>query len=226
MDERKVWDRLAGRYDTIVKLFDKSYPAVAERLGRDLPSEARVLEVAAGTGQFTPALAGLAREVVATDVSPEMVERLGHHVAGADIPNVACAVMSAYELDTPDSSFDVVFCANALHVMEEPHRALREFHRVLRPDGVLIAPTFLHGADPARRAVSQVLSLVSPFVAHTRFDLDRLAKAIGAERFQVVTAEQLPGVFPLGYVVARRGGWSAMTQTAQRCSTVPSQVVA
>lgn len=206
MDESKVWDRLAGRYDTVVKLFDTSYPAVVDRLGRHLPPEARVLEVAAGTGQFTIALAGLAREVVATDISAQMVERLRQHVTSADLHNVICEVMSAYEIDAATSAFDVVFCANALHVMEEPHRALREFHRVLRPDGILIAPTFLHGADIVRRGVSRALSLVSPFVAHTRFDLDELVETLCAAGFEVTVAEQLPGAFPLGYVVARREG--------------------
>ena len=78
MDERKVWDRLAGRYDTIVKLFDKSYPTVIDRLRRDLPPEAQVIEAAAGTGQFTNALAGLAREVVAGDFGPIQGDSASH----------------------------------------------------------------------------------------------------------------------------------------------------
>ncbi len=203
MNDARIWDRLAGRYDTIVRLFDTSYSKVRERLKQDLPFGGRVLEIAAGTGQFTIELARLAGALVATDVSPKMVDRLCQRVTKADLSNVDCAVMSAYELDATDSSFDGIFCANALHVMNEPMRALAEFRRVLRKDGVLVVPTFLHGVDGLRRRLSQSLGLVSPFVAHTRFDLATLKRVVEEAGFEVVHAEQMPGLFPLGYIVAK-----------------------
>lgn len=202
MNEAPVWDRLAGRYDTVVRLFDTSYDRVRERLVNDLPPGGRVLEIAAGTGQFTATLANHADHLLATDISPEMVDRLRQAVDRDKVSNVACAVMSAYELDAPDSAFDGVFCANALHVMDDPGRALSEFRRVLKPQGVLVAPTFLHGVDGFRRGLSRALSLVSPFVARSRFDLPALEETVVSAGFEVVAAERLPGLFPLGYVVA------------------------
>lgn len=204
MNEAGVWNQLAGRYDLVVRLFDRSYPQVRRRIAADIPQGSHVLELAAGTGQFTGALAAAAESLVSTDISPEMVTRLSESVKASGLENVECAVMSAYEIDAPDGAFDVVFCANALHVMPEPERALDEFRRVLRKDGILIVPTFLHGAGPIRRAISRGLSLVSPFVAHTRFDLPALSDLITSHRFDVVSAEALPGTFPLAYVVARR----------------------
>jgi ubiquinone/menaquinone biosynthesis C-methylase UbiE len=204
MSERAIWDRVAGSYDTIVRFFDTSYPRVRQRLASDLAGKARVLEVAAGTGQFTKELSRVAASVVASDISPMMIDGLEKAIAEAGIGNVEAAVMSAYELDAGDGTFDAVFCANALHIMDAPKRALAEFRRVLRVDGVLIAPTFLHGADPLRRALSRALSVVSPFVAHSRFSLDELLRLISDAGFEVVHAEQLRGIFPLGYVVARQ----------------------
>lgn len=119
MSEAHVWDRLAGRYDSIARLFDASYGQVRERLARDLPAGGRVLELAAGTGQFTAALAIQADQLLATDISPEMVARLRERVRETQLQNVDCAVMSAYELDASDGTFDGVFCANALR----PRRA-------------------------------------------------------------------------------------------------------
>lgn len=203
MSEARVWDRLAGRYDTIVRLFDSSYGRVRERLDRDLPPGGRLLEIAAGTGQFTVDLASRAEHFVATDISPEMVARLRRRVAEAGLDAVECAVMSAYELDAPNGTFDGVFCANALHVMDDSARALSEFRRVLKPEGVLIAPTFLHGVDGFRRGLSRALGAVSPFIAHTRFNLASLQQTIAAAGFEVISLEQLPGLFPLGYLVAR-----------------------
>lgn len=203
MSEAHIWDRLAGRYDTLVRLFDTSYGQIRARLAQDLPEGGRVLELAAGTGQFTLDLARRASHLTATDVSPEMVERLRHRLAREGFPQVDCAVMSAYDIDAPDASFDAVFCANALHVMDDPARALAQFRRVLREDGVLVAPTFLHGVDGLRRGLSRTMGLVSPFVAHTRFDLASLVQTIEGAGFEVTLAQALPGLFPLAYILAR-----------------------
>ena len=43
-----------------------------------------------------------------------------------------------------DEKFDVVVIANALHIMPQPEKALKEIHRVLKKDGILFAPTFVY----------------------------------------------------------------------------------
>ena len=48
----------------------------------------------------------------------------------------------ATALSYADDSFDAVLIANALHVMPEPEKALREIDRALRLGGILIAPVF------------------------------------------------------------------------------------
>lgn len=202
-DEAGTWNRLASRYDLIARIFGTSYGRVRDRLKEDVPPDSKVVEVAAGTGQFTRELAERSAHLLTTDVSPDMVARLRERLPGQSAGRVDCLVRSAYDLELPQRSVDVVFCANALHIMDDPHRALAEFRRVLRTDGLLIAPTFLHGVSPVRRLVSRGLSLVSPFVAKNRFDLSSLTHAIETGGFRVTYQERMPGLFPLGYVLAR-----------------------
>ncbi len=204
MPDNTDWDGFASRYDRIVRLFDRAYPEVRRRLARDLDGAEHVLEIAAGTGQFTFDLADVAGEVVATDYSREMVEHIRARVSEHGVQNVRADQQSAYELDFDDRSFDGVFCANGLHVMERPETALAEMRRVLVPDGVLIVPTFLHGAGRFERALSRTLSVFSSFVAHTRLSLNQLAGLVEEAGFDVTSAEELPGLFPIGYVAARR----------------------
>jgi len=126
------------------------------------------LEVAAGTGQFTFALAEAVTKLTATDASAEMIRYLDMKLAAQGIENVNTAVMSGYDLHVLDGSVDAIFCANALHVMDTPDVALQEFRRALKRGGRLVLPTFCHGVDVWRRGLSRFISLVSSFVAYTR----------------------------------------------------------
>ncbi|MCB9637267.1 MAG: methyltransferase domain-containing protein [Sandaracinus sp.] len=204
MSEAPTWDRLASRYDLASRIFGRSYPAVRRALTRDLAGRERALELASGTGQFTLTIADAVQAVVATDVSIEMVERLRSVVVAHGAEQVSVRRMSAYDIDADDQTFDAIVCANALHVMERPREALAEMHRVVATDGLVIAPTFLHGASRATRTLSRLLSAASPFVAHTRFDMAKLVGLFRTSGFQVVHTETFPGLFHIGYVVARR----------------------
>lgn len=203
--ERQIWSRLSGRYDLLIRVLSTSYSEIRARLRRDLKGRSRVLEVAAGTGQFTSALADVADDLVATDLAPSMVERLEKRMRGEGRSNVSTRVVDATAIDDGAQSFDAVFCANALHIMSEPEAALAEFHRVLVPDGLLLAPTFLHGTDRIRRLLSETMGTLSPrAIAFARFDLGGLGAMIMSAGFEINRSAELPGVFPIGYVVAQR----------------------
>jgi ubiquinone/menaquinone biosynthesis C-methylase UbiE len=202
MSEARIWDRFAANYDRTVRHFDRSYDRIRELIRADLAGRSRILEVASGTGQFTFALAGAADQLIATDVSAAMIRQLDGKLAGRGAENVTTAVMSAYQLAVAGGSQDAIFCANALHVMEHPERALADIHRALRPGGRLIVPTFCHGIDRRRRLLSWLLGLVSPFVAHTRFTPASLAAMVRSAGFDPGEPTVLPGKFPIAYLVA------------------------
>lgn len=202
MPKATNWDGLASRYDRIVRVFDRSYPEVRRRLTRDLRGADHLLEIAAGTGQFTFDLARVAAEVVATDYAQEMVNRVRERAVEQSAEHVVARHMSAYLLHFEDGTFDGVFCANGLHVMEHPDAALAEMRRVMKPGGVLVVPTFLHGAGRFERGLSRTLSVFSSFVAHHRFSLDELARLVQRGGFDVTSSDELPGLFPIGYVSA------------------------
>jgi SAM-dependent methyltransferase len=92
---------------------------------------ARVLELQAGEGELTPALAGLGHDVLATDPSPRLLARLA-----ARVPSARTAVARAEDIPLPAASVDIVV-AGARFRTVDPSRALPEIARVLRPGGVL-----------------------------------------------------------------------------------------
>jgi len=92
-----------------------------------------VLELGCGTGSFTRELARSGADVVAIDVSPELLE-----IAKADCSaaNVRYEIQNAYELSYPDAIFDSVVGSSVLHHLEVED-ALREIYRVLKPSGAI-----------------------------------------------------------------------------------------
>ena len=57
------------------------------------------------------------------------------------------SVQDMFCLPYAEVSFDVVIVSNALHIVPQPEKALAEIRRVLKDDGVLIAPTFTHAEN-------------------------------------------------------------------------------
>src|SRR6201997_2974080 len=93
-------------------------------LSRHLQPGMRVLELGCGTGYFTRELARSGAEVVAIDVSPELLEiAKANHSA----PNVRYEIQNAYELNYPDAVFDSVVGSSVLHHLEI-EEALREIY--------------------------------------------------------------------------------------------------
>ena len=103
----------------------------AEMVSRlDLSPNARVLDVAAGTGLITRLLQARGHEVVSLDLSTEMLS-----VARR---NGATAVLATAEaLPFPDGSFDALTFGYLLRYVSDPPAAMSELARVLRPGGAI-----------------------------------------------------------------------------------------
>lgn len=163
-----------------------------------------VLEVASGTGLFTIAITPRVGRLVATDFAEAMVERTRARVEAAGLPNVCCETADLGALPYEDGAFDAVVAANVLHLVPDLGAALASLRRVLRTGGRLVAPTFCHEQTMLSRLVSRVLGPLARFPRQRHFSLDSLARAIEAAGFRVVKAQAIPGLLPIGFVVAEK----------------------
>jgi SAM-dependent methyltransferase len=92
-----------------------------------------VLELGCGTGSFTRELARSGADVVAIDVSPELLEIAR---ANSSPPNVRYQIQNAYALSYSEGMFDSVVGSSVLHHLEIKE-ALRDIIRVLKPGGTI-----------------------------------------------------------------------------------------
>ena len=96
----------------------------------------RVLDVATGGGHAALAFAPLVREVIASDITQEMLDAAERFIRGKGISNVQFAEADAVSLPFEGGEFDLVTCRIAPHHFPDCALFVREMARVLKPGGV------------------------------------------------------------------------------------------
>jgi SAM-dependent methyltransferase len=100
-----------------------------------------VADLGCGVGTVTGELAhlvGSGGRVVGVDLSPDQLAQARDRLADASLAHVTFVEASVTDTGLPDASFDLVYCRFLLLHLVEPHAALREMHRLLRPQGILV----------------------------------------------------------------------------------------
>jgi ubiquinone/menaquinone biosynthesis C-methylase UbiE len=112
-------------------------PADLERMINLLKpaSEDIALDVATGGGHTAIALAKNIKQVVALDITPEMLTEAKIASSQEAISNIVFRAEDVHNLNISDSQFDIVASRFAVHHFFEVNRALREMCRVLKPGG-------------------------------------------------------------------------------------------
>lgn len=156
-DNKKFWQRFAKFYSPFMEKGNgKLYDEICAEISAKLHPDMTVLELACGSGQITFRLAGKVKRWDATDFSPNMIAEARKQFVPA---NLHLSVQDATNLPYEDESFDAVVIANALHIMPEPDKAMAEICRVLKPGGMLFAPTFVHGSGTGFMLRTKILEL-------------------------------------------------------------------
>ena len=79
-----------------------------------------------------------------------MIERVKQKARVEGITNIEARVADVYELPFEDGFFDVVYMIAVIGEIPAPERAMREFHRVLSPEGTLVFSELLLDPDYPR----------------------------------------------------------------------------
>ena len=205
MQAKNFWDRNAKRYDRFMRKDAAAYDAMYERIC-DSVRHKTVLELATGTGLIAKHIVNAAQSVEATDASSEMI---GRAKAGDISQKLHFSVQDMFALPYADRSFDAVIVANALHIVPQPEKALAEIRRVLKDDGVLIAPTFVHAENSLSGKVKAFLMKLVGFPLKSKWTQADYLAFLRQNGWTLRRTEVLKASFPLCYAEGEKAETAA-----------------
>ncbi len=188
-----LYDRYLGPL-----LFEPYAQDMAERL-KDI-RHGRILEVAAGTGVVTRALARRLPpevEIVATDLNQAMLD---HAATQLQAPNVSWQQADAQSLPFEDASFDAVLCQFGAMFLPDKPKGYREALRLLKPGGRFVFSVWGPIADnPVSEAVSSTVAELFPDdpprflerTPHGYADPDRILGEVEQAGFESVEIDEV-----------------------------------
>ena len=198
---QQFWDRWSGFYDPFMHSNERLYNDIAARMKRRLSRKMNVLELACGTGLISRRIAASVQSLEATDFSPEMIDEAKKKVNSS---RLHFSVQDATALPYAAESFDAVVIVNALHILPEPETVLAEIHRVLKPGGLLLAPTFVHGESIGFRVRTGLMKMIG-FKVYHKWAANEFAVFISEHGFAVTEQTDLgSNIAPLCYLTAKK----------------------
>ena len=194
-EHKNFWDRNAGRYDRFMRKDRAAYDEMYELI-RPVVRHKTVLELATGTGLIAKHIVNAAAHIEATDASAEMVAEAKRDNHSAKLH---FSVQDMFRLPYANQSFDVVIVSNALHIVPQPEKALAEIRRVLKDDGVLIAPTFTHAGNSFSGKVRAFFMKRVGFPLHSKWTSEEYLRFLSQNGWMVRKSVALKASFPLTY---------------------------
>jgi ubiquinone/menaquinone biosynthesis C-methylase UbiE len=162
LDEYK--QQIADLYSSRSAAYDNGawHPRIAHRLVElaDIQPGQKVLDLATGTGMVAIEAAEIVGDegyVIGIDIATGMVDRARQKVAELGFNNIKFQVADAEALDFSEHSFDRIFCSSAFIWMSDLLGALKHWHRLLKPGGMLGFHAFADTAFVAGVVSQQVL---------------------------------------------------------------------
>ena len=194
-EQKTFWDKNAGHYDRFIRKDRAAYEEMY-KLIRPVVKAKTVLELATGTGLIAKHIVNAAAHTEATDASAEMIAEAKRDNRSAKL---YFSVQDMFCLPYAEESFDVVIVSNALHIVPQPEKTLAEIRRVLKDDGVLIAPTFTHAENSIFGMIRAFFMRLAGFPLRSKWTSAEYLRFLRQNGWAVRKSAILKASFPLTY---------------------------
>jgi ubiquinone/menaquinone biosynthesis C-methylase UbiE len=147
-DKARFWDKHAEKYALRPVAGQEAYEKKLEITRSYFRHDSEVLEMGCGTGSTALVHAPYVRHILATDISPAMINIARGKAEAEQIDNVTFETQAVVGHDTQESFYDVIMAHNLLHLLEDPEAAVVAAYRGLKPGGVFVTSTACIGDMP------------------------------------------------------------------------------
>lgn len=199
-DNKKFWSRWAAKYDRTMSGSRKLYNHILLNMKQTLNRNMTVLELACGTGLLSVKIAPMVKHLEATDFSEEMIAEAKKKTHSSKLH---FSVQDATQLPYAPQTFDTVIISNALHIMPNPEAVLENIRRVLKDDGVLIAPTFTAAGSFGGRLRIRIMEL-SGFKVFHKWTPESYLAFLQENGFEIQKSEAIKDGLTLTYAEAAK----------------------
>ena len=131
------YERFAEEFDSTMNMYDTQKRLEVfykELLVEDIRGK-NLLDAGCGTGWFSKKASDRGASVTSMDLGEKLLSKVKEKC------NSTCVVGSVLQIPYNDNSFDIVVSSEVIEHVPDPHKALQELFRVLKPKGVLIIST-------------------------------------------------------------------------------------
>jgi len=202
--ESRFWDRFASYYDSFINIvFRKSYSFILENIESDVNLNHDVLEIGTGTGIIPFTICSKVSSFVATDISPEMIRVAKQKLLKSKIKNIDFQIQDSYNLTFKDKSFDIVIASNLLHLLYDHEKPINEVKRVMKDNGIFIAPTLCAGEDTKSKIIASIIGTLSGFKVVNKWSINEYRNMLIENGFIITRTLIINDKIPLAYIVMK-----------------------
>jgi ubiquinone/menaquinone biosynthesis C-methylase UbiE len=160
--ENRVRDEFTRQAETFSASGAITDVALTQRFIDALGEVARgsVLDVACGPGILSAVIAKTARQVVAFDLTPQMLKKAAQRCAEAGLDNVTFREGNATKLPFADAAFDAAVTRLSVHHFDRPVRVMSEIFRVLRPGGSFVIADVISSEVAAEAELQNAIEIL------------------------------------------------------------------
>ena len=141
----KFWNKIARKYADSPVRQPEAYQAKLDHTQTYFTPQTRLFEYGCGTGTTSLYHAPKVAEVLATDISREMITIAQEKLAETGLTNVRFQQWNIESDPITEDGFDIVMAHSILHLVRDLPLTLRKTHQLLRPGGIFVSSTVCLG---------------------------------------------------------------------------------
>jgi ubiquinone/menaquinone biosynthesis C-methylase UbiE len=205
MEPQRFWDKIASKYDKqALGKYQETYQETISISKKYLKPTDNLLDFACGTGITTIEAAKSVQQVMAIDLSGEMIRVAREKATSSGIDNITFKIATIEDTELINNSFDVVTAFNILHGINNVDAVLTRIWSLLKPGGIFLSVTDCLGEKISIRILYTVLSKLGFIPNVTGFKRYDLLKMICTNGFRIIEDKNLYPSPPNYFIAARK----------------------